>query len=669
MTSSPPMKPEEIYAESFRLIEAEVGKHDFDARQWPVVRRMIHASGDVELVHDVRFHGDAARAGVAALKQGLPLVTDVTMVAAGLNRELLDRLGVHVACSIRDADVHATAVATNQTRSFCAMEKGIAEFGDAIYVVGNAPTALLALCAAVREGRVRPALVVALPVGFVSVQESKEQALALDVPVITVLGRKGGSALAAAAVNALGLLAEEESGAAQATPLPSGEGGRRPGEGICAAADEDPHLSAAPTSSPDNRKTATILVIGMGHDGPVGLAPELRRHIAAADVLAGGKRLLELCGEFRGETIPITADIPGLIEQLKEAKSRGKTIVVVATGDPLFYGVGANLLAAFERDELTFLPHVSSLQLAFARLKTSWHDARCVTLHGRPLESIRPAIVEGCAKIAILTDNKNQPAVIGDYVSSLGVGSEYDFWVCEELGGANERVTCWTAASIRGQTFSPLNVVVLLRKSEQSEKANGSHDLPLVGIPEELLAHGGGRRGMITKREVRLVSLAYLALRPGEVLWDVGAGSGSVSIEAARLSASLRVHAIERSVEALEHLRTNVRACRTPGVTVVEGSAPEAFAGLPDPDAVFVGGSGGQLETVLAEAVRRLRPGGRLVMNCIALENFSQAWRVLSELGLQPQATSVQLAHSQPVGNLHRLEPDSPIFILRGTKS
>jgi len=201
------MEPHEIMAESFRIIEAEVGPHPFAAAEWPVVRRMIHASGDLGLVRDVVFTGGAVAGGVAALREGTPIVTDVRMVAAGIHRPSLEALGIGLHCFIDDAEIGRLAEVRGTTRSWCAMEKAITAVGDAVYVIGNAPTALLALSAAVRSGEVRPRLVLAMPVGFVAVAQSKEEALALGVPVLAVRGRKGGSAMAAAAVNALLLLA------------------------------------------------------------------------------------------------------------------------------------------------------------------------------------------------------------------------------------------------------------------------------------------------------------------------------------------------------------------------------------------------------------------------------------------------------------------------------
>jgi precorrin-8X/cobalt-precorrin-8 methylmutase len=201
--------PDDILAESFRIIDAEVEPHAFDAVEWPIVRRMIHACGDLELVRAVCFHRQAARAGVQALQEGVPIVSDVRMVAVGIRQPALTELGIALHCFIDAPDVHHLAQQQGRTRSYCAMQKAVAEVGNAVYVIGNAPTALLALCDSVRQGAVRPRLIVAMPVGFVSVVESKEQALQLDVPVITVRGRKGGSAVATGTINALLLMAQQ----------------------------------------------------------------------------------------------------------------------------------------------------------------------------------------------------------------------------------------------------------------------------------------------------------------------------------------------------------------------------------------------------------------------------------------------------------------------------
>jgi precorrin-8X/cobalt-precorrin-8 methylmutase len=203
------MTPDDIIQESFRRIEQEIGAHGLPAAAWQVVRRMIHASGDLDLVRAVEFRNDAVKKGIEALRDRVELVVDGTMTAAGISKAMLHRLGGGVYCFINNTDVSPDAQPENQTRSASAMTKALARFPHAVYVVGNSPTALLEICTAVRQGSVRPRLLVAMPVGFVNVIESKEQALGLDVPVMAVKGRKGGSAVAAAAVNALMHLALE----------------------------------------------------------------------------------------------------------------------------------------------------------------------------------------------------------------------------------------------------------------------------------------------------------------------------------------------------------------------------------------------------------------------------------------------------------------------------
>jgi len=411
-----------------------------------------------------------------------------------------------------------------------------------------------------------------------------------------------------------------------------------------------------------------IAVIGIGHDGPHGLSPAALAHIAGAQVLAGGKRHLAFFPDWQGEKLVIGADVHSLVERLKVIYRHQKT-VVLASGDPLFYGIGRLLLEALPKDDLLFLPHVSAVQLAFAGIKESWHDACVVSLHGRPMQALLPALQRRAVKIAVLTDAQNHPAAIAQFLSNHGQ-AHYTLWVCEELGGPGERVTCWTPESIQQQTFSPLNVTILLHGSlSPRERAGGEglslEALPLLGIPEAAIQH---RQGMITRREFRLLALCYLALHPGDVLWDVGAGSGSVSLEAARLSASLEVFALERSVSALAHIEHNVQQFALANVHPVLGEAPEALALLPDPDAVFIGGSGGRLAEMVPVVVQRLRPGGRIVMHCITLENFALGWELLHQPTLQVDTTTVQLAHAKPLGPWHRLESESPMFILRATK-
>jgi precorrin-6Y C5,15-methyltransferase (decarboxylating) len=410
-----------------------------------------------------------------------------------------------------------------------------------------------------------------------------------------------------------------------------------------------------------------LVVIGIGHDGPAGLSPEALDHIARAEVLAGGVRHLAFFPDWTGDKIVFDADISQRIARLQEWAAGRKT-VVLASGDPLFYGIGRLLLEAFPREQLLFLPHISSLQLAFARIKVTWDDACIVSLHGRSMQALLPALRRGEDKIAVFTDSRNTPAAIGAFLREAGCAAAYHVtWVCENLGGPDERVTPWTPHELEQEieSFSPLNIVILLRISSIPA---GDQSPPLLGIPEQMLHHRTRRGSLITRRDLRLLSLCYLELRPHNVLWDVGAGSGSVSIEATSFSPTLEVFAIENDDEAYRNLEENVRRFGTRGIHTIAGTAPDVFAQLPDPDAVFVGGSGGKLEAILAAVLERLKPQGRLVINCITMDNLACGWSWLRDRHAQPEVTSVQLAHSGPLGELFSLEADKPVFILQARK-
>ena len=205
------MKPGDIEAESFRIIDREAGSHGFGPEEWPVVRRMIHTSADFDYLLTVRFHPNAIAAGMAAIRSGRTIITDTNMARTGIRKPDLKRFGVAVKCFMDDAETHAAARATGGTRAAAAVDAAAAEMQDGIYVVGNAPTALLRLIERVRLNQARPALIVGLPVGFVNAAESKAALAQLDHPYITNPGRKGGSNVAAAVVNALLLLAQESS--------------------------------------------------------------------------------------------------------------------------------------------------------------------------------------------------------------------------------------------------------------------------------------------------------------------------------------------------------------------------------------------------------------------------------------------------------------------------
>lgn len=406
----------------------------------------------------------------------------------------------------------------------------------------------------------------------------------------------------------------------------------------------------------DSASHHRILVVGIGDDGPAGLSSGILARVAQAQLLVGGRRHLELFPDVNAERLAIAGsldDVFGRIERL----SSTQRVVVLASGDPCFFGIGPLLAERLGRERVEIVPNVSSVALAFARLGVSWQDARVVSAHGRPLA---PAIqaAHGAEKLAVLTDDTNTPAVVAAALLAAGA-HDGPAWVFEHLNGPAESESATTLADLKGQTFAALNVLVVpsLTWNRPAEQATA-----LFGLPESLYVHSGS---MITKPEVRAVTLSKLQLPPGGVLWDVGAASGSLAIEAVGLVPRLMAHAIERSELQLRHLWRNV-GTRTSGnrVRVVVGDAPDVFPDLPDPDAVFVGGSGGRLTEILAAASERVRRNGRIVCNLVTIENLAEALRWSEQRGCPAEVVQVSIARGTDIIGMTRLQAENPVTVV-----
>lgn len=403
---------------------------------------------------------------------------------------------------------------------------------------------------------------------------------------------------------------------------------------------------------------ASAYIIGIGADGGRGLSESSRRLIAAAEIVFGGRRLLEMFPDLTAEKVRITADLGAVRAKLEAALGR-RRVVVLASGDPGFFGIARYLAAEFGPEAFTVLPQVSSLQLAFARLGLPWDDAACVSLHGRPLEELRPALATN-SKLAVLTDGANNPAVIAAYLLEMGI-SERQIYLCQNLGLPEEKVDAVELETLsRMQDFSGLNILILLDDSYRP-----SH----WGLADDEFQHRGRSAGLITKQEIRAVSLSHLRLSTESMVWDIGAGSGAVAIEAARLAYRGRVWAVEKDGAARAVIGGNIRRHCAWNVIVVAAEAPDCLAGLPDPDAVFIGGSGGRLDDIIAAAAARLHPGGRLVVNAVTLENMQRARQSVSAAGLRETTILLNVSRAAAVGRLTRLNPLSPVYIIKGVKS
>lgn len=409
-----------------------------------------------------------------------------------------------------------------------------------------------------------------------------------------------------------------------------------------------------PQRTPREASTAArpaVVVIGIGDNGADSLSREALRRVSEAEVLAGGERHLEFFADHPAEKWPIRDNLKEFAARLQAEKRR---VVVLASGDPLFHGIAGYLANKIGRDRMEVLPNLSSMQLAFARLKESWHDAALLSCHAKPIEDIVD-VVRDAKKVGLFTDNENTPARIARELLKAGIGG-FTAHVCENLGGSDERISAWDLAELVDRSFDPLNVLVLIKRAEAPviEKRDWT-----IGIPEEAFYQRQPLKGLITKTEVRVLSLAKMRIRPGNIVWDIGAGSGSVAIEAGLLGA--RVWAVEKNKEDCDIIRRNIEKFGTDGVTVVPGIAPAALADLPAPDAVFIGGTGGDMTEILRVCRERMTAGGRLVINVATLENLAQADC--------HDVTMVQISRTRPILNLHRFEALNPVFVAVWEKS
>ena len=407
----------------------------------------------------------------------------------------------------------------------------------------------------------------------------------------------------------------------------------------------------------DVKVQVKILIIGLTAAGADSLPPNLIERILATDVLAGGRRQLAYFPDFSGQAIPITAEVESVAEQLRLGLADNQQAVVLASGDPLCYGIGASLRRYFPAEALEIIPAPTAFQLAFAALSEPWHGAALLSAHARPLADVVASVLS-TPKAAILTDNQQTPAVIAKALLDAGLSPQSECAVCENLGGSKQRVVRTVLGKVGLQEYAPLNVFVIWPISNlQSPTLR-----VLISPPDHAYSTSANQ---ITKREIRALSLAELALQPGEIMWDIGAGSGSVGIETAQMQPTATVYAIEKRAELIAHLQENLRRFPAANYHWTEGVAPADIAYWPDPHAVFIGGSGGQLETIIDTVQQRLHPNGRLVINLATLENLNIARKLLPDA----HVNQIQINRGVPILEMLRFESLNPIFIVTWQKN
>jgi len=399
-----------------------------------------------------------------------------------------------------------------------------------------------------------------------------------------------------------------------------------------------------------------IFVVGAGMEGLEAFPPKALEVISKAQVLMGSQRQLDLFPDFGGEKVVIRDNLEEIAHRLLAS---GKSTVIVASGDPLFFGIGRYLLRNLPAERLEFFPNVSSIQYAFAKIKIPWDDATFISVIDRDLPAEMDRIVAG-DKMAILTDRKNTPEVIAGELLKRGRDG-YTVFLCENLGMKNERIVATSLKQLQGLKTEPLNILILVREFER-----GYEDaMPLLGIPD---SEFHVPKKVLTHEEIRVLTLGKLRLHHGVTFWDVGAGSGSVSIEADNLLKNGRIFAVEKDPERLAVLRENLVRFDTRKTIVVPGEAPDCLGDLPDPDRVFIGGAGGHLMAVLEAVEPRLLPQGRIVINATALDTVVGTSEYFERYGYRVELTAVNIARTDPETEYKVFESLNLVYIIAAQK-
>jgi precorrin-6Y C5,15-methyltransferase (decarboxylating) len=408
------------------------------------------------------------------------------------------------------------------------------------------------------------------------------------------------------------------------------------------------------TSDTPTNPEKWLAIVGIGEGGIAGLGQNARQAIASAEFVFGGARHLALAADLvTGEARPWPTPFDCAMRAVLAL--HGRKVCVLASGDPFLHGVGVTLARQIPVAEMHVIPAPSSFSLAASRLGWALQDVETVSLHGRPIDLVRP-LLHANARILALTSDGTAPADIAALLAALGCGPSR-LTVLEALGGPDERIRTARADAFDLENINPLNVLAI-----EVESGPQARLIPLAaGRADALFEHDG----QITKREVRAVTLSALAPRHGEMLWDIGAGSGSIAIEWLLAHPSLEAVAVEADWERAARIRRNASAFGVPRLKVVEGKALEALAGLPTPSAVFVGG-GGSDPGVLDAAIAALPSGGRLVANAVTLE--MEALLLARHAALGGELTGIAISRAGAVGSMQARRPALPVTQWSWTK-
>lgn len=418
-------------------------------------------------------------------------------------------------------------------------------------------------------------------------------------------------------------------------------------------------------------------IIGIIDDGVASLNAESLAILRATNHVIAGKRLLETLADeiSQAKNYDLTGNLKNVPQWINDALNANESIVVLASGDPLCHGIGGFLANKIDREKLRILPNLSTIQLAFAELKLSWQNAKIVSIHSQDAgEWQRGAtskhglyeLTQRCRQhdlLAILTSPENNPSRIARLLEIENLANDFEIAIAQNLKQPNQQITDFLPISkVTTTDYAEPNVVILKRKTPLQNPI-------LFGQRDDNFQQRKPEKGLITKREVRAVSLARMQLTRSSIVWDIGAGSGSVGLEAARLCSDGHVFAIEKNVDDIANVEHNQAAWNISNYSFFHGKAPQFLDNWQNPDAVFIGGSGGELAELITLCLSRLNRGGWLVMNFVTLENMSTAVETLKKCGAIWDVTQIQASRSSPILNMNRLQAENPVWIISATNN
>ena len=416
-----------------------------------------------------------------------------------------------------------------------------------------------------------------------------------------------------------------------------------------------------------------IDVIGTDAGAPASLPAPQQTLLRAATVIAAPQRLQAALQDWLGDAKPelLSSDDPRALVDSLQSRAADQAVVVLASGDPLWFGLGRILCDRIGAERLRFHPAPTSLQLAFSRIGRPWQDADWVSLHGRDPEILASTLQKRPAALAVLTDpNQGGAITVQQMLRSSGLEASTDLWLCENLGHPDERVQLIAPHAALPTDLQPLLIALLIAREPA---APDPQQLPLFGLDDGLYLQHSDHPGLMTKREVRIQLLAELALPPQGVLWDLGAGTGSVGLEALRLRPGLQLLAVERRAGGAQLIQRNAQRLGVSPAAVLEADATTVLNGglpsqLSQPDRVLLGGGGAQRERLLQEVLTRLRSGGVVVIPLASIEALASVRPLLENAGLAVRVQQLQAWRGQPLGDGTRLAPMNPTLIVTGTK-